>query len=232
MAAFTRYGTSGPYAARSTPPSSGPSSQVRLSVAWNSEFARARSARVDEVRHPRVGRRAEEAVREPDHERERHDRACTGREGQRHERREPDEVGADHQPAPREAVDERPEQQADRNRRDEVGDEQRAHPGAGLGALVDVDRERDDGEHRPDTGAERREEEEPERRRAAEKAGTDHAAAARTCARASAKIAVSSGVPTLTRIAPGAPKAASGRTITPSRRSASKSGRASSPTSA
>ena len=45
VAAFTRYGTSGPYAARSTPPSSGPSSQVRLSVAWKSEFARARSAR-------------------------------------------------------------------------------------------------------------------------------------------------------------------------------------------
>ena len=57
-------------------------------------------------------------------------------------------------------------------------------------------------------------------------------ASARTRPSASAKAAFSSVVPTVTRIASGAPKAPSGRTITPSRSSASNSARASPPTSA
>ena len=62
---------------------------------------------------------------------------------------------------------------------------------------------------------------------------------ARVCAaplstrpRASPNNSFSSGVPTVTRIAPGAPNPPVGRTITPSRRSCSNSGRESSPTSA
>ena len=57
-------------------------------------------------------------------------------------------------------------------------------------------------------------------------------AVARTRPSASPKNSFSSGVPTVTRIAPGAPKPPVGRTITPSRSSASNSGLASSPTSA
>src|SRR6185436_4116170 len=120
------------------------------------------------------------------------------------------------------------------DRGQEVRDEERADPGARARPVVDVDGERDDGEHRPDARAERGEEQQPEAGRAPEEGerSPHEAEAARACASASAKIAVSSGVPTLTRIPPGEPNPCRGRTITPSRSSASNSGRASSPTSA
>ena len=57
-------------------------------------------------------------------------------------------------------------------------------------------------------------------------------AVASTRPSASPKRAFSPAVPTVTRIAPGAPKPPAGRTITPSRRSASNKGLASSATSA
>src|SRR5205807_1982793 len=122
-----------------------------------------------------------------------------------------------------------------------------------------VDRQRDEREPRPEPGAERRQEEHPEARGALEELelpanGEAHgpperttaaccggssrprqpAAATRSRSResASAKKTFSSGVPTVTRIALGAPKPASGRTMTPRRSRSSKTSRASPPTSA
>ena len=191
----------------------------------------------DEVRQPGVDGRPEDAGREPGGGRERDDLARARRERQRGEDAEPGEIGGDHQPAAREAVDERAEDEPDGDRRQEVGDQERAHPSARMGAVVDVDRQRDEGEPRAEAGAEGREEERPEARRAREELEprADHgteATRSRRRASASAKNAFSSGVPTVTRIALGAPKPASGRTITPSRRSSSKTIRASPPTSA
>ena len=58
--------------------------------------------------------------------------------GKRREHAEADEVGDDHQPAAREPVDERAEQEADHDDREEVGDQQRRDPDARvLSAVVD-----------------------------------------------------------------------------------------------
>ena len=68
------------------------------------------------------------------------------RERQRGEDAEPAEVGADHQRLAREPVDERPEQEAEEDGRQDVRDQQRADPPAGVRPVVDVDLERDDRE--------------------------------------------------------------------------------------
>ena len=90
---------------------------------------------------------------------------------------------------------------------------------------------------RPDAGAERREEEQPETCALPKTAARLRIGAERRHARAStrpsapANSSSSSGVPTDTRIAVGAPKPASGRTITPSWSRRSNSSTASLPVS-
>ena len=71
------------------------------------------------------------------------DHGGRARERQRREHGQAAEVGADHQPLAREPVDERAEQQPDEDRGQDVGDQQLAHPPARVGAVVDVDLERD-----------------------------------------------------------------------------------------
>ena len=102
----------------------------------------------------------------------RDDRRRAVDERQRGEDAEAEEVGDDHQPPSREPVDERPEQEPDEDDRQEVGDEERGDPDARLGAVVDVDRERDRREVGAEAGPRGGEEEVAERRRAAEEAET------------------------------------------------------------
>ena len=150
------------------PPTTGPTIQVRFSTVWNSDVASGRLGVVDEVGHARVHRRAEESGRDPDHARERDDRRRAGREREHAEHGGAHEVGDDQQPPPREPVDERREQQPDQDDREEVGDQERADPGARARAVEDVDGERDGGEVRAHAGAERGEKETPEVGRVAE----------------------------------------------------------------
>src|SRR5207244_1163343 len=125
-------------------------------------------------------------------------------------------------------------------------DQERAHPLCRVvRARVDVDRQRDHGEPCPEARGEGRKEEEPEARRpaeqselAAERLGYQGYELACPATRrpmrpsASERKACSSRVPTVTRIARGAPNPCSGRTITPSRSNRSNRPRESSPTSA
>ena len=113
----------------------------------------------DEVRDPRVDGRAEEAGRETGHRCQADDRRRVRRERQRREDPDPHGVGGDHQRAALEAVEERPEQEPDHDRRQELDDEDGSDPGAGVRPLLDVDGERDCGEQRPGARTEGREEE-------------------------------------------------------------------------
>ena len=93
-------------------------------------------------------------------------------ERQRGEDAEAHEVRGDHEPSPREPVDERAEQEPDHDDREEVGDEERGDPDARLGVVVDLERQRDRGEIRAEARPGGREEEVPEGRRPAKKAET------------------------------------------------------------
>ena len=79
----------------------------------------------DEVGQPRVHGRPGEAGGDAGDERERDDLARRDREREQDEDDQTDDVGADEQPLPREAVDERTEQEPDGDRRQEIGDQQR-----------------------------------------------------------------------------------------------------------
>src|SRR5439155_21950821 len=72
------------------------------------------------------------------------------------------DVCSDHHPSAREAVDEGPDGQAEHDHRQEVGDQERGDPGSGVGAIPDVDGQRDKREPCAEPRAERRQEEEPE----------------------------------------------------------------------
>ena len=85
-------------------------------------------------------------------------------EGQGGEHAEADEVGRDHEPTPRQPVDERAEQQADDDDRQEVRDEESRHPGAGPRRVVDLQRQRDGREICPEARPRGGEEEVSERR--------------------------------------------------------------------
>ena len=91
----------------------------------SSAFARGRSSPETRFGSPAYAAGRREAGGDAGDERERDDLARRDREGEQHEDGQPHDVGADEQPLPREAVDERPEQEADRDRRQEVGDQQR-----------------------------------------------------------------------------------------------------------
>ena len=115
-----------------------------------------------EVRHARIDRRTEEAGRETGDEREPDDLARARRERKRREDDGAQHVGGDHQLAAFEPVEQRAEREPDEDRRQDLDDEHGAHPEPRVRAVLDVDRERDRSQERPDARAERREEEEPE----------------------------------------------------------------------
>ena len=117
-------------AATITPPSSVPIMTVSCSAVRISEFARGSSSDRIEVRQARVGGRPREPGGDPGHERKRDELPRPGGEDEQHEHAEPDDVRRDEQQLAREPVDERPEQKPDRDRRQEVGDQERGHPDA------------------------------------------------------------------------------------------------------
>jgi len=119
----------------------------------------------DEVRDARVDGRAEEAVRETGHRRQGDDPPGARRERQRNEDPDADGVGGDHQRASLEPVEERPEQEADDDRRQELDDEDGPHPEAVVRPLLNINCERDGRDQRPRARAERGEEEVPESRK-------------------------------------------------------------------
>ena len=128
--ALTQYARSGPRRRRARRRASGPSVQRQV-LDRLEQRVRARQVLVrDEVRQPRVDRRPEEAGREAGDGRERDDlRRRSSRTGARRRRR----AGRGRRrpsAAAREPVDERPEQEPDRDRRQEVGDQQRRDPRA------------------------------------------------------------------------------------------------------
>ena len=106
----------------------------------------------DEVGDAGIDGRAEEAVRDAGDGGERDDRAGTARERQREEDRGAEHVGADHEVAPRQPVEERAEREADDDGRQVGDDEDGADPEARVRPVLDVDRERD----RRQKGADRR----------------------------------------------------------------------------
>ncbi len=126
---------------------------------------------LDEVGQPRVDSRPEEARRETGDCRERHDLAGARRERERAEDEEAHDVGGDHHAPAREPVDERPDREADRDRRQEVGDQQRRDPAPGVRPVPDVEVERDERHPAPEAGAEGRVEEQAEAAHPVEQVG-------------------------------------------------------------
>src|SRR5262249_14766398 len=178
-----------------------------------------------------VDGRAEEAGGEARDQREADDLPGRVRERQRGEDGGAEQVGDDHQVPALQPVEQRPECQADDDRRQELDEQHRADPDPGVGSVLDVDRERNGGDQRPEARGKRREKEEAEagdaqrrqlpgwaagqsRPRVTGSAAHDDTPE-RTSPSAAAKNSFSSAVPTETLIASGAPKPASGRTITP-----------------
>ena len=160
------YAADGPAAAVSRPPTTGPTIQLAFSTVCRSAFACGQLLLAHEVRHAGVDRRPEEAGREAGDEREPDDGGGIRRERQRDEHADAQSVGRDHQRAALEPVEQRPEQEPDDDRRQELDDEHRTDPEPGVRPVLDVDRERDRRQQRPGTRAERREEEVPESRQA------------------------------------------------------------------
>ena len=104
----------------------------------------------DQVREACVGSRTGEAGGDSRDQSEDDDLPRADREGEQDEHGAAREVGADQNPLAGEPVDERAEQEADRDPGQEVGDQQRADPDGRAGSVLDVDHERDHG----DPGAE------------------------------------------------------------------------------
>ena len=125
---------------------------------------------VDEVRQTCVDRGPEEPGRDTRDARERNDLPRTVRERQRAEDGCADDVGDDHQAASRQPVEERAEEEADRDGGQELDDHQRADPGARVGSVLDVDDEGHRREERAEAGAEGREKEQAKVGRRAENA--------------------------------------------------------------
>ena len=122
----------------------------------------------DQVRHPGIHRRSEKAGGDPRSGRKNHDRAGAAGERQHAEDRDASEIGDDQQAACEKPVDERCKEKTDHDDRQEVGDQERADPGARAGPVEDIDRERDRREIRPCARPERRDQKAPEIGRASE----------------------------------------------------------------
>ncbi len=155
-AALIQYAACGPAAAVSTPPRIGPIAQLTFSIVWRSAFASGSSSVGHEVRDAGVDGRPEEPAREARDRGERDDLPRPRRERQRGEHRGAQDVRADHELAPLEPVEQRPEREPDEDRRQELDDEDGADPEARVRPVLDVDRERDRGEERADARPEGR----------------------------------------------------------------------------
>ena len=160
--ALIQYAASGPAAAVSTPPTTGPTAQLAFSIVWSSAFAWPEQLIRYEIRDAGVDGGPEEAGGETRDERERDDLAGRRRERQRREHAGAQQIRGDHQLPPLEPVEQRAERQPDRDRGQELDEEDAADPEAGVRPVLDVDRERNRSEKRAEARRERREEEQTE----------------------------------------------------------------------
>ena len=225
------------------PPSTGPTAQRDVLHGLQERVRLGELVVVDEVREPRVDRRPEEAGGEPGDAREPTIAAALVANGRATKTRAAHEVGRDHQPRRERRSRSGPEQEPDDDRsgRKSATSSAATHlpecVRSQTSTVSAIDREPG-----PEARAERREEEQTEA--GARRSSANCAAERRRsrCRRGQQALtaqdvgpddgrdreprqeALSSGVPTVTRIALGAPKPSSGRTITPSRSSASNSG--------
>ena len=126
---------------------------------------------LDEVRQPRVDGRPEEAGGAARDGGQGHDLPGAARKRQHAEDAEADDVGRNHHAPARVAVDQRADRQAEHDRRQEVGDEERGDPVSRIRAVPDVDRERHEGEPRPEPRAERGKKEQAKAADSAEQVG-------------------------------------------------------------
>ena len=233
----------------------------RFSTAWRSAFAGGEVGVGDEVRQPGVDRGRKKPVAKPATAARATIARRSRANGSAQKTAERSEVGADHQPRRENRSTSGPSRRPITTAGRKSAIRSALTQFARVRPRVDVDRERDDREPGADPGAERGEEEAPEGRRPTRSAawtsekpapanGTtvrgarQEAAFGRSGAEAGTRPRrrdaperggeerVLLGRPDVTRIASGAPNPCSGRTITPSRSSRSKSGRASSPRSA
>src|SRR6185503_14961157 len=115
-----------------------------------------------EVGEAGVHRRAEEARGDPSEEREQNDLKGCPRERKDEEDAGPRSVREHKDPAARSPVEKPPREEPDDDAREELGHEQRADPGGVLGAIVDVDDQRNECEPGADARGKRREEKEAE----------------------------------------------------------------------
>ncbi len=116
----------------------------------------------DKIRDPCEHRRAEEGISDPRQCGEHHDLRRRAGEREEEEHCQPPDVGGDHQPFPREPVDDGAEQEPDEDRRKNVRDQELPDPPGGVGPIVDVDLEGDDRQPVADPGRRGREEEQAE----------------------------------------------------------------------
>ena len=121
-------------------------------------------ALVDEVRQRRVHGGTEDGVAEAADAREHDDPHRRVYERQDDEDDRAHAVRGNHESAPLEPVEERPDDESDDDRREEDRDEKSRDPRARMREVVDLDRQRDRREPGPEQGPERCEKQKPEAR--------------------------------------------------------------------
>ncbi len=246
MTALTQYARSGPDAATSAPPSERPD-RGRRPTRRLEQRVRASASPLSATRFgsPASTAGRKNAVADPgDERRARRSRRPSCANGSATNTTSAAEVGADHQPLAREAVDERPEQQPEDDGRQDVRDEQGARPTSPSPS----GRRRRPAARSPRAscrarsrawrgraaGTGRRRQRAPPRTPEPDAVEREPAAVTSPAARARAPRRRSRSPrasPTVTRIAVGEPKPCSGRTITPSRSRRRRAACASSPVS-
>ena len=230
VTAFTQKARLVPDSATIAPPASDPTIVVPQSTNCSRAFASGRSSSLTRFGTPARTAGRKNALPIPATSASADDRLRVVDERQRGEHGQAAEIRHDHQALPRQAIDERAEQEADSDRRHDVRGEEGADPPARVRAVVHLDLQGEQRQPGADAGGEVREEQPPEldavkhreavmasRRRGR---GGGHAGAS-TRSSAVASASISSGVPTVMRTAVGAPKPARGRTTIPSRSSRS-----------
>ena len=140
MTAFTAYGTDGLQTASIAPATTGPIIHASVSTVASSELALTSSSSGTRFGIAAFAAGRKNPVAMPATAASADDRGRALDERQRREHAEADEVGADHEPAPRQPVDERAEQKPDDDDREEVGDEERRDPDARVRHVVDLRR--------------------------------------------------------------------------------------------
>ena len=143
------------------PPASGPMTVVSASAAWRRPWALGSSRSLTRFGSPAYTAAGRSRWRSPRHPPGRRSARAAG-ERQRQEDHEADDVGRDHDAAPRKAVDERAGESGRWRSRARSRRSGGRPPTSGLGAVPDVDGERDEREPRSDPRAERGQKEQAE----------------------------------------------------------------------